>query len=68
MQPREFAHADDFVADILTDKHIGKIKVGKNLKKNILHTYEFMQIDDISTKEYLEFLDDFLNPGQHIVR
>ena len=68
MQPREFAHADDFVADILTEKHIGKIKVGKNLKKNILHTYEFMQIGDISTKEYLEFLDDFINPGQHIVR
>lgn len=64
-QKREFSRADDLIAHIFTQEHINLIKVGKNLKKNITDTYEFIEIEDL---ECLEFLDDFLNPGQHLVR
>ena len=63
-QQREFVNAVDLVKHIFTKEHIGLIKVGKNLKKNLIDTYEFIKIDEIN----LEFLDDFLNPGQYIVR
>ena len=49
---------------ILTTEHIGLIKVGKNLKKSIINTYEFIDIDEVD----IDFLDDFLNPGQYISR
>ena len=63
-QKREFTQASDYIAHIFTTEHIGLIKVGKNLKKSIVNTYEFIDVEDID----LEFLDNFLNPGQHIVR
>ena len=63
-QQREFCHAADLVRHIFTKEHIGLIKVGKNLKNNIINTYEFVDINDVN----LEFLDDFLHPGQYIVR
>ena len=63
-QEREFVNAVDLISHIFTEDHIGLIKVGKNLKKNLIETYELIGIDEID----LEFLDDFLNPGQHIVR
>jgi tRNA nucleotidyltransferase (CCA-adding enzyme) len=64
MQKREFVNAVDMIKYILTNEHIGLIKVGKNLKKSIINTYEFIDIDEVD----LEFLDDFLNPGQYISR
>jgi tRNA nucleotidyltransferase (CCA-adding enzyme) len=67
-QEREFSSAVDFVRDLFTEENIGKIKVGKNLRKNILNTYELVGIDNICDDDYYEFLDDFIRPGQHIVR
>ena len=67
-QKREFSDATDLVAHIFTEEHINLIKVGKNLKKTIVNTYEFIDIADIDDEGYLEFLDDFLFPGQYIVR
>ena len=68
-QKREFTNADDLIRHIFTEEHIGLIKVGKNLKKNIIDTYEFISIEDITDSEgYLEFLYDFLNPSSNIVR
>ena len=67
-QPREFTAAADFVGHIFTPENISLIKVGKNLKNNLVHTYEFVEIGDIRDESFLEFLDDFINPGQHIVR
>lgn len=63
-QKREFTDAIEYISYIFTAEHIGLIKVGKNLKKTIVNSYEFIDIDDID----LEFLDDFLNPGQYISR
>jgi tRNA nucleotidyltransferase (CCA-adding enzyme) len=63
-QKREFINAIDLIKHVFTTEHIGLIKVGKNLKKNIIDTYEFIDIESID----LEFLDEFLNPGQHITR
>ena len=67
-QEREFSDAVTLVKHIFTKEHIGLIKVGKNLKKNIIDTYQFITIDELDDAEFLEFLDDFLNPGQHLVR
>lgn len=67
-QKREFNDAKDLVEHILTPEHIRLIKVGKNLKKTIINTYRFINIDEIENEDYLEFLDDFINPGQYIVR
>ena len=64
LQEREFNNANDLISHIFTEENIGLIKVGKNLKKNLINTFEFIDVEDID----LEFLDDFLNPGQHIVR
>ena len=63
-QEREFTSAESLVRHIFTKDHIGLIKVGKNLKKIIIDTYEFIDIEEVD----LEFLDDFLNPGQYISR
>ncbi|MBQ2653987.1 MAG: CCA tRNA nucleotidyltransferase [Methanobrevibacter sp.] len=67
-QKREFPNAIDLVRFIFTQEHINLIKVGKNLKKTIINTYEFIDIDEIENDDFLEFLDDFINPGQHISR
>ena len=64
-QKREFSDAKSLIEHIFTKEHIGLIKVGKNLKKNIINTYKFIDIDEIGSEE---FLDDFINPGQYIVR
>ena len=64
-QKREFSNAKSLIEHIFTKEHIGLIKVGKNLKKNIIDTYKFIDIDEIASEE---FLDDFINPGQYIVR
>ena len=67
-QERQFNNAKDLVEHIFTQEHIGLIKVGKNLKKTIVNTYRFIDIDEMENDDYLEFLDDFINPGQYIVR
>ena len=63
-QKREFSDARDLISHIFTKEHIKLIKVGKNLKNNIINTYKFIEIEDID----LNFLDDFIKPGQYIVR
>ena len=63
-QRREFVKASALIEYIFTKEHIGLIKVGKNLKNNIINTYEFIDVHDID----LDFLDDFIHPGQYIVR
>ncbi|MBE6498960.1 MAG: CCA tRNA nucleotidyltransferase [Methanobrevibacter thaueri] len=63
-QKREFNNASDLISHIFTLQHINLIKVGKNLKNNIINTFEFIELSQIN----LEFLDDFINPGQYIVR
>ena len=63
-QMREFSDVCDLISYIFTEEHISLIKVGKNLKNTILNTYKFIDVVDID----LNFLDDFLNPGQYINR
>ena len=68
LQKREFDNAPDLIRHIFTTEHIGLIKVGKNLKKSIVDTYEFVELTDFDNYDFVKFLDDFLNPGQYIVR
>ena len=67
-QKREFNNALELIEHIFTEEHINLIKVGKNLKRNLIETHEFIDIKEIDDKGFLEFLDDFINPGQRIVR
>lgn len=68
-QKRPFSDVREFIKDIFTTEHIGKIKVGKNIRKSIIKTYEFVTLEALADDEiYLKFLDDFINPGQYIVR
>lgn len=67
-QERQFNNAKNLVEHILTPDNIGLIKVGKNLKNTIIDTYEFIDLDEFDDYDYLEFLDDFIKPGQHTVR
>ena len=68
-QKREFVNAHNLIEHVFTEEHIGLIKVGKNLKNNIINTYEFISIEDLMDSEgYLEFLNDFLNPASNMVR
>ena len=68
-QKREFSDVKSFIEYIFTSKHINKIKVGKNIRKSIINTYELVSLEDLANdKDYLKFLDDFINPGQYIVR
>ncbi len=68
-QERDFTDAKDLISHIFTKEHIGLIKVGKNLKNNIINTYEFIEIGDLmDNDDYLEFLYDFLNPACNITR
>lgn len=67
-QKREFNNALELIEHIFTEEHINLIKVGKNLKRNLIETHEFIDIKEIDDEGFLEFLDDFINPGQRIVR
>jgi tRNA nucleotidyltransferase (CCA-adding enzyme) len=68
-QKRQFSDVRSFIEDLLTKDNIKKIKVGKNLKKSIVNSFEFVSIEDLASDEfYITFLDDFINPGQYIVR
>ena len=72
---REFINVTELIENIFTPENIFKIKIGKNLKKIALNTFNIylienylktLQKDDL--QEFLDFLDDFLNPGQHTRR
>lgn len=64
-QKRQFSYVRDYISHILTDENIKIIRVGKSIRKNLIETHEFIGLEDV---EDLKFLDDFLNPGQHISR
>ena len=77
---REFKTAVDYIKHIFTLENIHTIKVGKNIIENLCN-YRLMEIDEFlnnldsnldieedSKSDLLNFLDDFLNPGQYIKR
>jgi len=66
---REFTTPDAFIRNILTKDHISLIKMGKNLTKPLLESYEILDIEDLAEdEEGLAFLDDFIYPNQYIRR
>ena len=66
---REFTNPEAFIRHILTKDHISLIKMGKNLTKPLLESYEILDIEDLACdEEGLAFLDDFIYPNQYIRR
>lgn len=66
---REFTTPQDFIRHLLSKEFISRIKVGKNLSKLLIDTYELLEVKDLAdNEEILVFLDDFLYPNQHIKR
>lgn len=66
---REFTTPEAFIRHLITPDYISLIKVGKNLNKPLLKSYEICDINDLANDdEFLAFLDDFLYPNQHIRR
>ena len=72
---RPYQRADDFIKSNFTEKNIQIIKVGKNLKDLLISSYELNNIKKLlkdknlnDNSEFLDFLDDFLNPGQLLKR
>lgn len=66
---REFTTPEAFIRHLITPDYISLIKVGKNLNKPLLESYEICDINDLAEDdEFLTFLDDFLYPNQHIRR
>ena len=72
---REFINVTELIENIFTPENIFKIKIGKNLKKIALNTFNIYLIENYlktlkkeDLEEFLDFLDDFLNPGQHTRR
>ena len=79
---REFETAQKFIKFVLSYENIHIIKIGKNLKDTIVDSYELNDIDYLLNNDaylndktnisyfndFLNFLDDFLNPGQLLKR
>ncbi|MBZ9571501.1 CCA tRNA nucleotidyltransferase [Methanobrevibacter sp. TMH8] len=72
---REFRTAKAFIENILTKENIHIVKVGKNLKDLIISSYKLDNIKKLlkenklnENSDFLNFLDDFLNPGQLLKR
>ena len=77
---REFKTAKEFIVHMLNMENIHIIKVGKNIKNALCNEYELNEVDqflgdlsNISSDEniqldFLNALDDLLNPGQYLKR
>lgn len=77
---RQFKTAKEFIKFILDEKNVHIIKVGKNIKNALCNEYELNEIDqflddltNVSSDEniqldFLNTLDDLLNPGQYLKR
>lgn len=68
---RKFINATDFIEHIFKPKNISRIKIGKNLKEPALKTYKIYLLENYlktinknDLEDLLEYLDNFLNPGQ----
>lgn len=61
------------IKDLLKQENIHQLKVGKNIKKQLLNDYSLIDIekfllDEDLTNDLLEFFSDFLIPGQNLFR
>lgn len=59
--------AETFIKNLL-DNEISRIKVGKNLQDILVTSHSFIDIGQIESTDFWEFLDNFQNPGKAIRR
>lgn len=76
---RKFQNPYDYINYLLKKENIHNLRIGKNLKKNILEDYELLEIHEAmdkipylknieNNKELIEFFHDYLNPSKVIFR
>ncbi|MDL2246520.1 CCA tRNA nucleotidyltransferase [Methanobrevibacter sp. OttesenSCG-928-K11] len=70
---RQFKTFNEFINFILTSENSHIIKIGKNIKDNLINSYELLDLDEYLNNypindNFINFLDDFLNPGQYLKR
>ncbi|MDR3291756.1 MAG: CCA tRNA nucleotidyltransferase [Methanobrevibacter sp.] len=69
---RRFKRPEEFIYHVLKEDNIKTLKIGKNLKNNIINGYKLFNIEnnnDILNNEiFLDYLDDYLHPSQHLKR
>lgn len=59
---------EKFINNLLSENYISTIKVGKNLKNNLINGYSFININQIDNEDFWQFMYNFQNPGQNIIR
>ncbi|MDR1721586.1 MAG: CCA tRNA nucleotidyltransferase [Methanobrevibacter sp.] len=73
---------ENFIKHTFTEKNLHILKIGKNLKETIVNSYKLYNIEEFLTnnnlnnllnnknkeEEFLNFLDDYLFPSQHLKR
>jgi tRNA nucleotidyltransferase (CCA-adding enzyme) len=76
---RKYTNPEDFINFVFKENNINILKIGKNLKSYIINSYEIVNINDLfsinlgnnefsNNEEFLNHLDDYLNPSQHLKR
>ncbi|MDR3222850.1 MAG: CCA tRNA nucleotidyltransferase [Methanobrevibacter sp.] len=69
---RRFKRPEDFIFHVLKENNIKILKIGKNLKNNIVNGYKLFIMDDnndiLNNELFLDYLDDYLHISQHLKR
>ncbi|KZX15129.1 CCA tRNA nucleotidyltransferase [Methanobrevibacter filiformis] len=75
LKKRKIRNPQQFFQYFLTKNKISILKIGKNLKELIINTYKLNSLDDLlknndykDNMDFLNFLNDYLNPGQLLKR
>ena len=67
---RKFKTCEEYIKYVLNKKNSQDIKIGKNIKDHLIETYQINYLEDYldnisKNNEFIQFLDDYLNPGQY---
>ncbi|MDR2831234.1 MAG: CCA tRNA nucleotidyltransferase [Methanobrevibacter sp.] len=68
---RRFKTPEKFIYHVFKEDNIKILKIGKNIKDNIINGYKLFNINDneiLKNEMFLDYLDDYLHPSQHLKR
>ncbi|MDR2873661.1 MAG: CCA tRNA nucleotidyltransferase [Methanobrevibacter sp.] len=69
---RKYTSPEEFIHFVFKENNINILKIGKNLKEDIvdykLCDIKNLKIEILDNEDFLNHLDDYLNPSQHLKR